>query len=105
MTGPRLGVVQLVEVRRAADGAQHGVRARPPSHPRELPQSGAHLHQVRVALRLFSLFFDYRNSHTPSVPGLFLSCMLACSRALQDIAFLCLRFLNFDTVSCLLRTY
>ena len=50
MTGPRLGLVQLLQIRRAPDGAQHGVRARAPADPGELPQSGTYLHQVRVFL-------------------------------------------------------
>ena len=43
-----MGIVQHVQVRRVADGAQHGLRARSPQDPREQSQPGAHLHQVRV---------------------------------------------------------
>lgn len=42
-----MGVVQFVQVRGAADGAQHGLRAGCEADPGELSESGSHLHQVR----------------------------------------------------------
>ena len=48
--GPRMGVVQRVQVCGAADGAEHGVRARPAPRARELAQPGAYLHQVRLCV-------------------------------------------------------
>ena len=50
IAGPRLGVVQLIQVRRAPDGPQHGLRAWPGAYPGQLSQSGSHLHQVRYVL-------------------------------------------------------
>ena len=47
-TGSRVGVVQHIEIGGAADGAQHGLRAGAPAHPRQHAQPGTHLHKVRL---------------------------------------------------------
>ena len=46
-TGPRLGIVQHLQIGRAPDGAQHGLRAGSEAHPGQHSQSWTHLYQVR----------------------------------------------------------
>lgn len=45
-TGPRVGVVQHVQVCGAADGAEHGLRARGTEHPGEHALARTHIHPV-----------------------------------------------------------
>lgn len=46
ITGPRVGVIQHVQVGRHPDGPQHGLRARSEGHQGQHPQPGPHLHKV-----------------------------------------------------------
>lgn len=53
-----MGVIQHFQVRCAADGSQHGLRAGPEADQSQYSESWAHLHEVRPQL----------NSRNPSSP-------------------------------------
>ena len=49
--GPRMGVIQHVQVCSAADGAEHGMRAWGAAHPSKHALAWTHLHTVGASGR------------------------------------------------------
>lgn len=63
--GSRVGELQQLEIRRVADGPQHGLRAGSEEDQGEHPQPGSYLHYVRLLLSPFLVFTVQDHDQSP----------------------------------------